>query len=89
MYSEKYAIHLGPLYLVVVPLVFAIILVAPFLIVRGFIMVFSKWNLLRAQGAWLAALLLLLTMSLTVSMFSCAWSCGGHPTWTNGYGGYR
>jgi hypothetical protein len=83
-YSERYAIHLGPLY----PLVWvtmALAIVGPLLIAEGFITVFSNWNTLCGQKRWLTALLLLLVLSLLLSMFSCAWSCGGHPTWMGGY----
>jgi hypothetical protein len=84
MYSESYAIQLGPLY-PLVWLAFAFIIVGPLIIVQGFITVFSNWNAFRVQKGRLSALLLLLTISLLLSMFSCFWSCGGHPTWTGGY----
>jgi hypothetical protein len=61
------------------------VVVSPLLIVTGFVTVFSKWNTLREQKGWLSALLLLLAMSLLLCMFSCVWSCGGHPTWAGGY----
>lgn len=84
MYSERYAIHRGPLY-PLVWLTLALAIVAPLLIAEGFKTVFSNWNTLRVQKGWLSALLLLLVMCLLLSMFSCAWSCGGHPTWVGGY----
>jgi hypothetical protein len=84
MYSERYAVHLGPFY-PVVWLVLALAIVAPLLILEGFVTIFSKWKMLRTQRGWLTALLLVLTISLVASMFSCAWSCGGHPTWMGGY----
>src|SRR2546430_5256145 len=83
-YSERYAIHLGPLS----PLkwlALAAVVVSPVLIAFGFVIAFSRWNVLRIQKGWLPMLLLLLTISLLLSTFSCAWSCGGHPTWMGGY----
>jgi len=84
MYSHKYAIHLGALYWLTW-LVLAVVIVSPLLIAGGFLTLFSKWNALRVRKGWLWLLLLLLTASLLLSMFSCAWSCGGHPTWMGGY----
>lgn len=84
MYSERYAIHLGLLY-PVVWLILAFAIVAPFLVLEGFVTIFSNWNVLRVQRGRLTVLLFLLTVSLAASMFSCAWSCGGHPTWMGGY----
>lgn len=83
-YSERYAIHLGPLRPLML-LMLAAVVVCPLLIVAGFAILFSKWNTLRVKKGWLSTLLLLLMLSLLLSMFSCAWSCTGHPTWMDGY----
>lgn len=83
-YSGKYAIHLGFLYPLIY-LMFALSIVGPLWVYKAFQTVFSHWNTLRVQKGWLSALLLLLTITLLLSMFSCAWSCSGHPTWTSGY----
>lgn len=83
-YSERYAIHLGRLY-PIVWLVLALAIVAPFFALQGLVTLFSNWKTLRVRPDWLTVLLFLLMMSLAASMFSCAWSCGGHPTWIDGY----
>ena len=83
-YSGKYAIHLAPYWMVVGSVLLAVI-ISPVLVVFGFVTLFSKRGILRAQKRLLPMLFLLLALALLASMFSCVWSCGGHPTWTNGY----
>jgi hypothetical protein len=57
MYSEKYAINLGPLYRPLMLFVVAVVTLAPILIAQGFVMAFSKWGTLRLHKGWLTALL--------------------------------
>ena len=83
-HSGKYALHLGPYWMVVGPVLVAV-LVSPLLVLRGFVILLSERPILRAQRRLVSILFLSLTLSLLASMFSCVWSCGGHPTWTNGY----
>jgi hypothetical protein len=83
-YSEYYAIGLGPFY-PLTSLIIGVVLASPLLIVAGFESLLSKRNNVTANRRWLRGLLALLVVSPIVSMFSCAWTCGGHPTWINGY----
>ncbi|MGA7399415.1 MAG: hypothetical protein WCC99_23380 [Candidatus Sulfotelmatobacter sp.] len=44
----------------------------------------------RAQAAprrWKRAIWLILILAFLSTMYSCAMSCGGHPTWIRGYDG--
>jgi hypothetical protein len=84
-YAEKYAIYVGPFWYPFTWGVVALAIVSPLLIGWGFAVIFSKWRTIRLQKGWLPSLLLLLAFSLLAGMFSCAWSCSGHPTWMGGY----
>ena len=37
--------------------------------------------------SWKRVIWLLLTLAFLSTMFSCVWSCAGHPTWIKGYDG--
>jgi len=84
-YSGKYAVRVGPFYSALVGFVLAIVVVSPLLIVEGFRTVLSHRAILQARKWLFPKLTLVLAVSLLASMASCIWSCGGHPTWTNGY----
>ncbi len=81
MYSGRYAIPLGTLRDPVIWATLGAVLVSPILVVTGLVVAVRD----RARRRGFPILLFLLTLSLVVSMFSCVWSCGGHPTWTSGY----
>jgi len=54
------------------------------------LLVFNAFRVVRSdrpryKRSLYRGVLLLLTISLLISMVSCFWTCGGHPTWTNGY----
>ena len=83
-YSEKYAIPLGPFY-PLTSLVLGAAIASPLLILAGFLTLLSKRKALLPRMFSTQGLVLLLTISLLAGMFSCAWSCSGHPTWIEGY----
>jgi|SRR5436309_8894692 len=82
-YSSRYAISLGGLYDLVIMLTMGAVVASPVLVVIGLFAI--RQNQPRNRGRMFSVLRLLLVISLMLSMFSCVWSCGGHPTWTSGY----
>lgn len=83
MYSGLYAIDVRRHYWTVVSVTLGAVIVSPLLVLSAFLVVHR--NRARYEKRLYSAVLLLLTFSLLVSMFSCVWSCGGHPTWTSGF----
>jgi hypothetical protein len=83
-YSDKYAIPLGPFY-PLTSLALGAAIASPLLILAGFLILLSKRKALLPRMFSIQGLVLLLTISLLAGMFSCAWSCSGHPTWIEGY----
>jgi len=80
---SQYAIHLHGLYWPVILVVVAAAVVSPLLVFNAFRVVRSDRP--RYNRSLYRGVLLWLTISLLISMVSCFWTCGGHPTWTNGY----
>jgi hypothetical protein len=82
-YESQYAINLygfrWPIFLAVA----GATVVSPVLVYNAFRAVRSDRP--RYNKSLYSAVLLLLTISMLISAFSCVWTCGGHPTWTNGY----
>ena len=83
MYSGQYAIDLRGHYWTLVGATLGMVIVSPLLVVAAIVV--AHRNRDDHAKSIIRAVLLFLTFSLLVSMFSCAWSCGGHPTWTSGY----
>jgi hypothetical protein len=82
-YYSQYAINLHGLYRPIILVVVGAAVVSPLLVLNAFRVVRSdrpRYNRSLYRGVFL-----LLTISLLISMVSCFWTCGGHPTWTNGY----
>jgi hypothetical protein len=82
-YSLQYAIDLRGHYWTLISATLGMVIISPLLVVAAIVVAHRNRgvpakNLVRA-------VFLLLAFSLLVSMFSCVWSCGGHPTWTSGY----
>jgi hypothetical protein len=84
-YSGTYAIHLGAFRDPVIWLTLAAVIVSPMLAVTGLIMTVRNRARQLTLDRLFAAVLLFLIISLLVGAGSCAWSCGGHPTWVSGY----
>jgi hypothetical protein len=83
----KNPIHLGG-WEALIGLAFALVVINPALVALGFvilIIVFWKRNALRIRGGLLSMLLLLLTLSFLIDMFSVLATFGGHPVWVDGY----
>jgi hypothetical protein len=84
-YSSRYAISLRGQYWTVVYATVGAVLISPLLAISALIVTRNHRAEYRSRTRLYWGVLLLVTLSLLVSMFSCAWSCGGHPTWTSGY----
>ncbi len=82
-YASSFAIPLGGLYDTVVISTILMVVLSPVLALAGIIVTVQIRA--NARKRLLTSLLTLFAISLLISMFSCAWSCGGHPTWTSGY----
>jgi hypothetical protein len=82
-YYLEYAIDLHGFYWPVILAVAGATVASPLLVFNAFRAVRSDRP--RYSGSLYRGVLLLLTISLLVSMVSCLWTCGGHPTWTSGY----
>jgi hypothetical protein len=83
-YSEQYAIHLGPLYRLTAVMI-GVVIASPLLVIAGFSTLFSLRKETAISRKLFRIFLLVLTISALVTMFSCMWTCGGHPTWIEGY----
>lgn len=84
MFHSSYAMPLSFFYQLVW-LVLAFSSIGPIVVLDGFKIILVNRSAFRGHKQWLAGLLLLLTVSLILSLFSFVWSCGGHPTWMDGY----
>jgi hypothetical protein len=82
MYSGNYAINLRGQYSTLIWTTLGALIISPLLVVGALEVHRNRDN--YAKGLY-RALLLLLTFCFLISKFNCAWSCGGHPTWTSGY----
>ena len=83
-YSSGHEIDLRQLRDPLIGVTLVAVVVSPVLVGVAFVVA----GIHRAQDggrAQFSTLLFVLTISLLLSMFSCYWSCGGHPTWTSGY----
>jgi hypothetical protein len=84
-YSGRYAISLGGLRDPLILLTLGAVIVSPALVVIGLFVMPQNHTQCGGTKRLFSAVRLLLTISLVVSMFSCVWSCGGHPTWSSGF----
>lgn len=82
---SKHPINLYGHYWPMVMAVLVAVIISPFLAVTGLVIARRNRAEYRERRRLYNAVLLFLSVSLLVSMFSCVWSCGGHPTWTSGY----
>jgi hypothetical protein len=82
--TTRDAFNLGSWYNALTVIAFALLAVSPFLIAFGLSKLFEK-NEFQVRKLVPRRLLLFLGLSLLVSLFSCLWTCSGHPTWTSGY----
>ena len=83
MYSSRYAIDLHGFYWPLIYLVCGGVIFGPILVLIGFLG--SRSGRPKSDKRFYRGALLFLVVSLLISMFSCVWTCGGHPTWTSGY----
>jgi hypothetical protein len=81
----KHPINLYGHYWRMVMTVLSVVIISPFLAITGLVLARRNRTAYRDRRRLYNAVLLFLSLSLLVSMFSCVWSCGGHPTWTSGY----
>lgn len=84
-YPSGHAISLGKLRDSVIAVALAAVVISPMLVGIGFAVVRRHRYEYRATKPPGSTWMLLLTISFLASMFSCYWSCGGHPTWASGY----
>jgi ABC-type sugar transport system permease subunit len=84
-YSGTYAIGLGVFWNPVIWSTIAAVIVSPALVLTGLIIAVRNRAKDPRGKRLFAAVLLFLIVALVVSMGSCVWSCGGHPTWSSGY----
>jgi hypothetical protein len=82
--TTRDAFNFGSWYNALAVIAFTLLAVSPFLIAFGLSRLFEKSDF-QVRKPVPRRLLLLLGLSLLVSLFSCLWTCGGHPTWTGGY----
>ena len=83
-YPLERRIHVGHLR---DPLIWAtvfVVVLSPLLLCIG-VVIARRLTFASERKIARRALLTFLAISLLLSMASCVWSCGGHPTWTTGY----
>lgn len=86
-YSD--GISIGRLYWPLVSFTIGAVMLSPVLVAYGLAVALRERKRLGTRRGLYQMTILVLIMTLMVSMFSCFWTCGGHPTWTNGYSGSK
>src|SRR5439155_9011252 len=61
----------------------ALVVISPFLLMFINSIMRTQKGMLRRRTRTLV--FLILTLAWLATMFSCVWSCGGHPTWASPY----
>lgn len=84
-YSGTYATDLGALRDPLIFFAIALVIASPALAFAGLTMVVRNRAKYLGIERLFSAVLLFLVVSVLVSMGSCMWTCGGHPTWSLGY----